>query len=261
MCNILPLCNLYNLCASEKNKIPFADQLVMVHAGLRGAIAFALALTFPTNHQKYVIDATTWIVLITVFVFGGTTVPVLKGLGIQLGCDDERKGGDEKYIDLSRMKKELGDDAENFNCKFKALLCEYKLQRCIVRTPEEELGLFAVPWDELSPEQRGAANVLGYTDDPEISAFTWPQIAHKEWGVWPVLEDEEKKAAQVLGLSESRWPPPNFTAITGADQGVKQHASGHDFGYDENKTSMAKNTTENPALSSDEEKSKDEDQE
>ena len=139
ICNILPLCNLYNLFVPEKSKIPFADQLVMVHAGLRGAIAFALALTFPTNHQKYVIDATTWIVLITVFVFGGTTVTVLKALGIQLGCDDERQGGDEKYLDLGKMKTEL-DGSDSFNCKFKALLCEYKLQRCIVRTPEEELG-------------------------------------------------------------------------------------------------------------------------
>jgi len=123
MCNIFPLCNLYNLFVPEKRKIPFADQIVMVHAGLRGAIAFALALTFPTNHQKYVIDATTWIVLITVFVFGGTTVTVLKVLGIQLGCDDERQGGDEKYLDLGKMKTEL-DGVDSFNCKFKMLLCE-----------------------------------------------------------------------------------------------------------------------------------------
>ena len=232
ICNILPLCNLYNLFVGEKSKIPFADQLVMVHAGLRGAIAFALALTFPTNHQKYVIDATTWIVLITVFVFGGTTVTVLKALGIELGCDDERKDGDEKYVDLSKMKTEL-DGSNAFNCKFKALLCEYKLQRCIVRTPEEELGLFALPWDQLSPEQKGAANVLGYTDDPEVSNMTWPQISHHgEWGIWPILEEEERKAALMLGLSESNWPPPNFSLVTGADVNVKQHASGHDTGYD-----------------------------
>ena len=113
-------------------------------------------------------------------------------------------------------------------------------------------GLFAVPWDELSPEQRAAANVLGYTDDPEISAYTWPQIKTKEWGIWPILGPEEKAAATVLGLSESKWPPPNFTAITGADVGVKQHASGHDTGYDPD--AITRQTTENPALSSEDEK-------
>ena len=60
ICNIFPLCALWNSQAKDENKIPFKDQIVMVHAGLRGAIAFNLALFFPTQNQKYVIDATTW---------------------------------------------------------------------------------------------------------------------------------------------------------------------------------------------------------
>ena len=42
-------------------RIPFPDQLIMVHSGLRGAIAFALALGFPSQHKVTVIKTTTWV--------------------------------------------------------------------------------------------------------------------------------------------------------------------------------------------------------
>jgi NhaP-type Na+/H+ or K+/H+ antiporter len=48
-------------------------------AGLRGAIAYATALSFPSQHQADVVNATSWICLFTIFVMGGTTVPVLRG--------------------------------------------------------------------------------------------------------------------------------------------------------------------------------------
>ena len=97
MCNIFPLCGLYNMLPGRKeaDRIPFADQIVMVHSGgLRGAIAYSLAIGFPSQNQPYVIDATIWIILITVFICGGSTVPMLKALGIQTGIED----GEEKTM-------------------------------------------------------------------------------------------------------------------------------------------------------------------
>ena len=61
------------------------------------------------------------------------------------------RAGDEKYLDLGKMKTEL-EGSDSFNCKFKALLCEYKLQRCIVRTPEEELGTGKTTGHSLSQQ-------------------------------------------------------------------------------------------------------------
>ena len=45
--NIVPLANAYNLCVSAEQRIPLKQQLMMVHAGLRGAIAFASGETTP----------------------------------------------------------------------------------------------------------------------------------------------------------------------------------------------------------------------
>eukprot|EP01048_Picozoa_sp_COSAG05_P011982 COSAG05_NODE_1170_length_5624_cov_2.536360_1_plen_80_part_10 len=51
MLNIFPLLTSYNLCcATEGREITVKHMAVMVHAGLRGAIAFALALKFPSQH-------------------------------------------------------------------------------------------------------------------------------------------------------------------------------------------------------------------
>jgi sodium/hydrogen exchanger 8 len=60
MCNIFPLCNLYNLFVSAPHRVSLKDQIVMVHAGLRGAIAFALALTFPSHNIHIVLNTTMW---------------------------------------------------------------------------------------------------------------------------------------------------------------------------------------------------------
>ena len=61
----------------EEKKIPFKHQLVMIHAGLRGAIAFAMALDFPSQNRPVIINATVWVISFTVFVLGGSCTTVL----------------------------------------------------------------------------------------------------------------------------------------------------------------------------------------
>ena len=46
------------------------------------------------------------------------------------------------------------------------VVIEFKLQRFIVRDPEKSLGVFSGTWWDLTDEQREAAEVLGYHNDP-----------------------------------------------------------------------------------------------
>lgn len=61
MLNTFPMCMLANLCRSEDNKIPWSYMVVIWFAGLRGAIAFALALNVYTPNRVHasVIQSTT----------------------------------------------------------------------------------------------------------------------------------------------------------------------------------------------------------
>lgn len=67
--------------------INFEEQLLMAYGGLRGAIAFSLALMLEENHVKHARIFTTtslFIVLFTVFILGSTTKPVVRWLEVQL---------------------------------------------------------------------------------------------------------------------------------------------------------------------------------
>jgi NhaP-type Na+/H+ or K+/H+ antiporter len=68
----------------QSKKIGFNFQMVMWWSGLRGAIAFALAIrnTSTAAHQT-ILTATLVIVLVTVVFFGGSTVALLQWLRIK----------------------------------------------------------------------------------------------------------------------------------------------------------------------------------
>ncbi|XP_041029234.1 sodium/hydrogen exchanger 9-like isoform X1 [Carcharodon carcharias] len=89
-CNIYPLSFLLNL--RRKRKIPWNFQHMMMFAGLRGAIAFALAIRDTDSKPKQMMFTTTLlIVFFTVWVFGGGTTQMLTWLRIRVGVnpDDE----------------------------------------------------------------------------------------------------------------------------------------------------------------------------
>ena len=63
---------------------------MMMFSGLRGAIAFALALRSASSPERYVIMTTTAIIVIlTVILCGGTTTAMLSYLKIRVGVSDE----------------------------------------------------------------------------------------------------------------------------------------------------------------------------
>ena len=78
--NVFPIS--FGLNLGRKQKISFRYQIQMWYAGLRGAIAFASALSFPTQNRTTIINATSWICLFTIFAMGSTTTPMLKFLKV-----------------------------------------------------------------------------------------------------------------------------------------------------------------------------------
>jgi sodium/hydrogen exchanger 8 len=90
--NIFPLSLLVNQCRSVK--ISFQNQVIMWFSGLRGAIAFALSLHLPFQKEtrSVLITTTLVIVLVTIVILGGSTLPLLKLLR-------------SRYTDKLRMSK------------------------------------------------------------------------------------------------------------------------------------------------------------
>lgn len=80
---------LHNLSRTRASEtfIPKSNQVVMWHAGLRGAIAFAVAFDFSNDNgnRSLVISTTCFVILFTVLVQGGTTQCVLTMSGVETG--------------------------------------------------------------------------------------------------------------------------------------------------------------------------------
>nr|XP_038039368.1 sodium/hydrogen exchanger 9 isoform X2 [Anas platyrhynchos] len=104
-CNIYPLSFLLNL--ARKQKIPRNFQHMMMFSGLRGAIAFALAIRDTGSQPKQMMFTTALlIVFFTVWVFGGGTTPMLTWLQIRVGVDpDEDLKGQAASQSASKLDK------------------------------------------------------------------------------------------------------------------------------------------------------------
>jgi len=94
--NIFPLSLFVNV--KRKTKITFKMQLMIWFAGLRGAVAFALALNVRTSHRSQVITTTLFLVLFTTLVLGGLTAPILKKLHLQMNPPDQEVEMHESLI-------------------------------------------------------------------------------------------------------------------------------------------------------------------
>ncbi|XP_058044431.1 sodium/hydrogen exchanger 9 [Ahaetulla prasina] len=87
-CNIYPISFILNL--GRKQKIPKNFQHMMMFSGLRGAIAFALAIRDTESQPEQMMFTTTLlIVFFTVWVLGGGTTSMLAWLQIRVGIDPD----------------------------------------------------------------------------------------------------------------------------------------------------------------------------
>ncbi|CAI9087077.1 OLC1v1007488C1 [Oldenlandia corymbosa var. corymbosa] len=84
--NVFGCAYLINLVRPTHRKIPFKHQKALWYSGLRGAMAFALALQsvhdLPEGHGQTIFTATTAIVVLTVLLIGGSTGTMLEALQV-----------------------------------------------------------------------------------------------------------------------------------------------------------------------------------
>ncbi|KAL8603158.1 hypothetical protein ACOMHN_059330 [Nucella lapillus] len=108
--NIFPLSFILNF--FREHKITRKNQFIMWFSGLRGAIAFALSLHLELMPEKrYVlVTATLIIVLFTMLVLGGSTMPLLKLMNNS--SDKRKKKKHKKEVSMSKTK-ELGETVDS----------------------------------------------------------------------------------------------------------------------------------------------------
>ncbi|XP_053200996.1 Na(+)/H(+) exchanger protein 7-like [Panonychus citri] len=85
------ICNTFS---NRLRSITRQEQFIMAYGGLRGAIAFALAIMLhPKDIPSYelFITATMAVIIFTVFVQGSTTKPIVRLLGLQMLTDADPK--------------------------------------------------------------------------------------------------------------------------------------------------------------------------
>jgi NhaP-type Na+/H+ or K+/H+ antiporter len=89
----------------KKEKIPFSHQIVMSYAGLRGAVAFYLALNVHNSSKHLVIMTTMCLIMFTIIGMGSTTTCLLSWLN-KVFPDDEILQEEEEI----RLSDDEGDD-------------------------------------------------------------------------------------------------------------------------------------------------------
>ncbi|XP_068636783.1 sodium/hydrogen exchanger 5-like [Aristolochia californica] len=119
---------LVNLVRPRERQIPMKHQKALWYSGLRGAMAFALALQsvhdLPEGHGKTMLTATTAIVVVTVLLIGGTTGTMLEALEV-IGDDDPNGAVHESFEDNNGYTAPPYDDGSSGN-KLKMRLKEFK---------------------------------------------------------------------------------------------------------------------------------------
>eukprot|EP00656_Telonema_subtile_P011206 TRINITY_DN15519_c0_g1_i3.p1 TRINITY_DN15519_c0_g1~~TRINITY_DN15519_c0_g1_i3.p1 ORF type:complete len:278 (+),score=62.08 TRINITY_DN15519_c0_g1_i3:147-980(+) len=190
MCNIYPLTYILN--KFIKNKIGPRKQFTMWFSGLRGAIAFVLALQasedFKSQHGDTILTTTIMVIFFTVFVFGGYIWPVLEKLELL----QPRSGEGEFHLDpflpaiylleeiSERQEGDLEDDEfemkateaiEALHLHVGALTEDIRLMEDVKAgtADEEEMGL-------LMSRLRGYAHM----SDTEVREEHW----RHETGAW-----------------------------------------------------------------------------
>ncbi|KAK4356705.1 hypothetical protein RND71_025676 [Anisodus tanguticus] len=130
--NVFGCAYLVNLVRPPHRKIPAKHQKALWYSGLRGAMAFALALQsvhdLPEGHGQTIFTATTAIVVLTVLIIGGSTGTMLEALEVvgdgQPGSLDETFEGNNGYIAPSYSDESYDGEPSSGN-RFRMKLKEF----------------------------------------------------------------------------------------------------------------------------------------
>ncbi|NP_001314657.1 sodium/hydrogen exchanger 6-like [Gossypium hirsutum] len=112
--NVFSCAYLINLVRPAHRQIPSKHQKALCYSGLRGAMAFALALQsvhdLEEGHGQIIFTATTAIVVLTVLLIGGSTGTMLEALQVVGDGHDAHLGegfeGNNGYVPTSREEDE-----------------------------------------------------------------------------------------------------------------------------------------------------------
>ncbi|KAM9349011.1 sodium/hydrogen exchanger 6-like [Symphorus nematophorus] len=111
--NIYPLSFLLNL--GRRNKIGSNFQHVMMFAGLRGAMTFALSIRDTATYARQMMFSTTLlIVFFTVWICGGGTMPMLSFMSIPVGVDSDQDASSSAVLDGSQRRNTKHESAWPF---------------------------------------------------------------------------------------------------------------------------------------------------
>ncbi|CAK6957237.1 sodium/hydrogen exchanger 6-like [Scomber scombrus] len=111
--NIYPLSFLLNL--GRRNKIGSKFQHVMMFAGLRGAMTFALSIRDTATYARQMMFSTTLlIVFFTVWICGGGTTPMLSFMSIPVGVDSDQEVSGSAMLDGSQRRNTKHESAWPF---------------------------------------------------------------------------------------------------------------------------------------------------
>ena len=122
--NVYPLSAILNI--KRGVKITANLQHMMMFSGLRGAIAFALAIRNTISDSRQMILSTTLtIVIVTVVINGGFVIKVLEWLHIPTGVTEEASGAEEQlvtspgqsYNTLDKGQTQENGTNSNLNCQ------------------------------------------------------------------------------------------------------------------------------------------------
>ncbi|XP_060183672.1 sodium/hydrogen exchanger 6-like isoform X2 [Lycium barbarum] len=130
--NVFGCAYLVNLVRPPHRKIPAKHQKALWYSGLRGAMAFALALQsihdLPEGHGQTIFTATTAIVVLTVLIIGGSTGTMLEALEVvgdsQSGSLGETFEGNNGYIAPSYSDESYDGEPSSGN-RFRMKLKEF----------------------------------------------------------------------------------------------------------------------------------------
>ncbi|OIT08573.1 sodiumhydrogen exchanger 6 [Nicotiana attenuata] len=130
--NVFGCAYLVNLVRPPHRKIPANHQKALWYSGLRGAMAFALALQsvhdLPEGHGQTIFTATTAIVVLTVLIIGGSTGTMLEALEVvgdgHTGSLGETFEGNNGYIAPSYSDESYDGESSSGN-RFRMKLKEF----------------------------------------------------------------------------------------------------------------------------------------
>lgn len=103
--NIYPISFFINISRSDKNKISYCNQHMMMWSGLRGAMAFALAIrnTVSTT-RRMMLTATLSSVIFSVLFQGSLTLPLLKFFKLNVNIQQEQNVHKESSLNETSIK-------------------------------------------------------------------------------------------------------------------------------------------------------------